>query len=85
MAVCRDCIIGDHRNHAFEDLGSAVGKMREDIKLATSATTSFFLKLESAGQVLMEKENDNQLSEEAIALKKEINTAARRFRDGLCE
>lgn len=43
MAVCRDCIIGDHRNHAFEDLGSAVGKMREDIKLATSATTSFFL------------------------------------------
>eukprot|EP00057_Strongylocentrotus_purpuratus_P029627 XP_011684101.1 PREDICTED: uncharacterized protein LOC105447572 [Strongylocentrotus purpuratus] len=76
MAVCRECIIGDHRNHAFEDLGTAVGKMREDIKLATSATTSFFLKLENAGQVLMKKEKDNQLSEEAIALKKEINMAA---------
>ncbi|XP_054752654.2 uncharacterized protein LOC129258399 [Lytechinus pictus] len=76
VAVCRNCIIGDHRNHNFDDLGIAVGKMVADVMIATSATSSFLPKLENARKVLEEKEETVHLSEAATALKKEINMAA---------
>lgn len=76
VAVCRDCIIGDHRNHSFEDLGNAVGKMIEEVKVAAEASGSFLPKLENAERVLKEKDEGMQLLETANALKKEINMAA---------